>query len=396
MHVLLVTQDFPPDVGGTQTYAMEVSRGLARHGHQVTVVCPARRHQEGVDTALNAMGIRVHRVASSPNTFPFRAVSVLRRICAEGEVDVSLAVAWPSALSLGLSRSRVPLALAVHGRELLLEPVSFPGGRFLYDRVRRMAVRSADVYLPVSRYTATLLKRFGVEDEHVHVVNNGTDPDTFFSVQDTERAALRTDLGVGDRPMVLSVCRLVGRKGVDTVIKALPRILEKIPRAVYVVAGEGPDSVALKRQAEELGLRDHVVFTGRMPYATLRTAYSAADVFVLPARQADPDVEGFGIVFLEANACETPVVGARTGGIPDAIVDGETGLLVEADSPDELAGALIRLLSDKNAADRMGRQGRQRILDTFNWSAVASRIATHLNDILPHSQGVQPGRVNTS
>jgi D-alanyl-D-alanine dipeptidase len=168
---------------------------------------------------------------------------------------------------------------------------------------------------------------------------------------------------------------------VDTVIRALPRVLQTVPDAVYVVAGDGPDADYLEALARAEGVDDHVIFAGRLSWEHLRACYTAAQVFALPARQADPDVEGFGIVFLEANACETPVIGARTGGIPDAIADGQSGLLVPPDHPEALAEALVRLLSDPERASEMGRQGRRRVLDGFTWSHAAERIARILTSM---------------
>lgn len=380
MHVLLVTQDFPPDVGGTQTYSAEIARGLARSGWSVTVVCPSLPEDASVDARFRDDGLHIVRVAASYDAFPLLARRAIRRRLAEGDVDVALAVAWPSALALRLAGAR-RVALAVHGREMLLQPVSVPGGRFLYDRLRWWAVRGADRYLAVSHYSASLLAPFGVPSPAVQVVNNGTDPEVFRPAPTAEQQAVRHALGVGDRPMILSVCRLVGRKGVDTIIRAMPRVLEAVPNAMFVVVGDGPDAEALEALARGEGVAAQVLFAGRLPWDQLRACYSAAQVFALPARQAEPDVEGFGIVFLEANACETPVVGARTGGIPDAIADGESGLLVPPDDPAALASALIQLLSDPTLAQRMGKQGRERVLDGFTWSHAAERISHILKEM---------------
>lgn len=384
MKLLLCTQDFPPDVGGTQTYALEIARGIARKGHHVTVVCPERQNTASCDNDLDHAGLRVLRVASSQDTFPIKAIPVLRRLVSTGAVDVAFAVAWPSALALllaGVRRRRIPLALAAHGRELLLEPVGVPGGQAVYDAVRRRVVRRADLLLPVSRYTASLLVPFGVPATKIQIVNNGTDPDVFFPVDAAQCAALRARLGVPPGPMILTVSRLVGRKGVNTVLEALPGVLRAHPKASYVVAGDGPDRNALVALAARLGLAEHVHFLGRIPYAELRTLYTTADVFVLPAREARPDVEGFGIVFLEAGACGTPVIGADTGGIPDAIEHGRTGLLVPPDDPAALERALGELLGHPERAAAMGAAGRKRVEDTFNWQRAADHVEARLSGL---------------
>ncbi|PIQ63577.1 MAG: glycoside hydrolase [Bacteroidetes bacterium CG12_big_fil_rev_8_21_14_0_65_60_17] len=378
MHILAVTQDFPPDVGGTQTYAAEVARGLASRGHRVSVVCPARPDTSHLDTGFAAHGVHTIRVASTQDMFPLRAVPTLRGVLSREAIDVAFAVAWPSALALriaGAARRHIPLALAAHGRELLLEPVRIPGGQAAYDAIRRHVVRGADLLLPVSRYTASLLVPLGVPATRMQVVNNGTDPSVFFPVDAAQCAALRARLGVPDGPMILTVSRLVGRKGVNTVLEALPHVLRDHPDASYVVAGDGPDKDALVALARELGLTERVHFLGRFPWEDLRTLYSAANVFVLPAREARPDVEGFGIVFLEANACGTPVVGADTGGIPDAIDHEQTGLLVPPDDAAALARALSGLLADPDRAEAMGAAGRKRVEESFNWQRASEHIS---------------------
>ncbi len=383
MHILVVTQDFPPDVGGTQTYAAEMARGLARRGHRVSVVCPDRPGVRALDDEFAAAGVRTERVASTQDAFPIKAVPAVRRLLTRHNVDVAFAIAWPSALALlsaGVRRRNIPLALAAHGRELLLEPVGVPGGQAVYDAVRRRVIRRADLLLPVSRYTASLLVPFGVPATRIQIVNNGTDPDVFFPVDAAQCAALRARLGVPG-PMLLTVSRLVGRKGVNTVLEALPDVLRAHPGASYVVAGDGPDRDALVALASQLGLAEHVHFLGRIPYAELRTLYAAADVFVLPARESRPDVEGFGIVFLEAGACSTPVIGADTGGIPDAIEHGRTGLLVPPDDPAALAQALGELLGSPDSAAAMGAAGRKRVEETFNWQRAADHVEARLTGL---------------
>jgi len=372
MRLLLTTQDFPPDVGGTQTYAAEIVAGLVDAGHDITVVCPDRPGAAASDASRRC---RVVRVAASFDAFPFKAFMTVRRLLSSGAFDGAYAVSWSAVVPFWLAARtgrRIPVALAVHGRELLLEPMRTRLASWAYNTMRRNMVRHARLLLPVSRYTASLLEPFGVPSDRVHVVNNGTNPNAF---SPTDGTRIRRELDLDDRPVLLSVCRLVGRKGVDTVLKALPAVLAHRPDIMYVVAGEGPEAGDLKSLAGALGVQDNVRFVGRIPYADLPAYYSAASMFVLPARQAEPDVEGFGIVFLEANACGTPVIGARAGGVPDAIVDGETGLLVPPDDPEALARAVMELLDNPDRARTMGTAGRKRVEADLNWSAVSRRIA---------------------
>jgi phosphatidylinositol alpha-1,6-mannosyltransferase len=265
---------------------------------------------------------------------------------------------------------------AAHGRELLFNPASKTAGlRAAYARLRTALLHRVDAFVPVSTYTAGLLHERGVSPQRTHVVPNGTNPERF---QPRDGTPLREKLGLGDRSVLLTVGRLVPRKGVDTVLRALPAIAQDCPDVAYVVAGTGPDRARLERLADRLDVQDRVQFVGHVDHDQLPVYYSAADLFVMPARQDPPDVEGFGLVFLEANACGTPVIGARTGGMPDAILEGETGLLVPPDAPDALADAALRVLTNPNLARDLGQRGRHRAVHEASWDHIAERIHRHL------------------
>ena len=158
----------------------------------------------------------------------------------------------------------------------------------------------------------------------------------------------------------MTVGRLMWRKGQDMLIRALPEIVKAVPNCVYLICGTGPYEAGLRELAQSLQVDSQVIFLGSLPSEHLPSLYNLSDVFVMPNRMSEKtrDVEGFGIVFLEANACEIPVVGGRSGGTSDAVADGESGLLVDGSSPGEIAGSVIRLLQDPILAQDNGR-GRQ-------------------------------------
>ncbi len=373
MRLLFVTQDFPPDVGGIQTYSWEVATRLAERVEALEVIAPHRPSAARVDRAAPPA---VTRVRGRPDLLPVTALFTVARRAVRLRADVALHAQWQtvgaSALARWLTGYPRRIVCAAHGRELLFNPLSGrPGFGTAYDQLRRWSLAQPDALLPVSRYTAGLLREHGVSPARLRVIPNGTDPERFRPRGDR---ALRDRLGIGRRPMLLTVGRLVPRKGVDTVLRALPRIAASVPEARYVVAGTGPDRGRLERLAVRNGVRGRVHFVGHVVDDALPSYYSAADLFVMPAREAPPDVEGFGLVFLEANACGTPAVGARSGGVPDAIVDGETGLLVPPAAPTALASALASLLHAPERLTTLGRQGRTRTLRTANWDQVANHI----------------------
>jgi phosphatidylinositol alpha-1,6-mannosyltransferase len=195
---------------------------------------------------------------------------------------------------------------------------------------------------------------------------------------------------LGDRykdQVILSVGNLVARKGHDMVIRALPRLRLIVPEVTYLIVGQGSYRTQLENLARSLGIRDCVIFAEWVSAEDLPDIYALSDVFVMPSREQLEacDVEGFGLVFLEASACAKPVVGGRSGGIPDAISDGVTGLLVNPYEPEDIANALARLLTDNSLAIRLGQQGRFRVIKHFAWARIADQVQGILQSVLRES-----------
>jgi phosphatidylinositol alpha-1,6-mannosyltransferase len=216
-----------------------------------------------------------------------------------------------------------------------------------------------------------------VDAARIRVTHYGTDPSRF---QPRDATALRERLGLGSRPVLLTIARLVARKGIDTVLDALPRVLAAHPDAVYVIAGDGPEAESLKALSRRLGVERAVHFAGVVTDEELSLWYSLSDVFVMPSRSDPPDVEGFGIVFLEAAACERPVVAARAGGIPDAVAHGVTGVLVPPGDAAALGAELAALLADPARRAELGRRGRERVLADFTWDRVVDRTLAAIDE----------------
>jgi len=372
MHLLLISQDFPPDVGGIQTYAYELARRLATRCEDFAVVAPARPGADAVDASLPC---DVFRVRASYNTFGLKAWRTVRRLARQRGFDTVFHAQWSSGVGSLLARrfgGPRRLFVAAHGRELLLEPMAgIPLLGRLYNGIRTHVLHEADGLFPVSHFTRALLLDLGLPAECITVIRNGTDP-VYFHPMNAE--TLRDDLGLDHQKVILTISRLVPRKGIDTVLRALARIVPHRPDVRYLIGGSGPDRERLETLARTLNLTDRVHFLGKLPRDELRRYYNVCDVFVMPSREEKPYVEGFGIAFLEANACGKPVVGARSGGIPDAVQDGVTGLLVEPDDDGALADALLRLLTDASLAARLGQNGRRRVEEEASWDHVADQL----------------------
>jgi phosphatidylinositol alpha-1,6-mannosyltransferase len=233
------------------------------------------------------------------------------------------------------------------------------------------ALRRADAVVAVSAATARRLTELGVAPERVRVIYSGVDHKRFFP--GPPDAAVRQKHDLAGKRVILTIARLEERKGHESVLRALPAVLREVPNAVYVVAGEGPSCEMLEKLAESLGVSDHVVFAGALSDAEVGAYYRTCDVFVQPNRQTADDDEGFGLVFLEASACRKPVIGGRSGGVPEAVLDGETGLLVDGNSAQETAEALLRILTDAGLAERLASHGWTRA-QRFDWRETAAQF----------------------
>ncbi len=250
------------------------------------------------------------------------------------------------------------------------------------SRLRHTALRNADLILPVSRYTADVVQKMdGIRSSRVKVVYNAI-PNSFAKLlmgQEPASASM-AKLKKSDA-VVLSVCTLVRGnefKGVDTVIRALPKVLKAVPDLQYLVVGEGEIRGKLESLAVETGVAESVTFAGEIPDAELAELYRGCDVFVLPSRgqerQGVVGGEGFGRVYVEAALAGKPVVGSRSGGASEAVLRGRTGFVVDPDSSDEVAEALLAILQDPQLARRMGSEGRAWSLDTFSEDALSRSL----------------------
>jgi len=369
MRLLVVSQDFPPAVGGVQTWTDRVARALAR-SCEVTVLAPAAPGDEAHDATMPCPVLRWR----TPHTSAFGAILplalpwALARSGARAVLCAQTATAGAALLARRagwIDRYYV----AAHGRELRWTPLG-PAQR----RWRAAILGGAAAVFAVSRFTAGLVGGLGVPPGRVVTAPNGVDLGRFRPVDPGPWRRLAP----AGRPVVLSAGRLVRRKGIDTLLRACAALPRSLPPPALVVAGDGPDRPRLEALARGLGVPAR--FLGRVPDRDLPALYSAADLFVLAAREEpNGDVEGFGLVLLEAAACGTPSVACRSGGVPDAVDDGVSGLLVPPDDPPALAAALTRLLSDEALRRRLSCGARARAARS-GWEAAVEPIARRLAD----------------
>lgn len=385
MDILIVTQDFPPEQGGIQTYVLELARGFLARGHTVRVICPGSAKDANPLPGLKDL-VRL-KVASSFLFLPLLTY-LPRYLRRNPSVTHVLYAQWQSAAAAWLVTARrasvVPAGRAslsampgtrksfclVHGRELLTSVFGPLAPWFM-----RRAFGGLDAAFPNSNEVLRLTRDRAAPRCPLHLVHPGVDPELFRPV---DARFLRERYGLGDAPVIVSITRMVARKNLRRLIEALPGVRERVPGALMVLAGTGPEREALMQRAADLGLKDAVRFPGRIADGEMAAHYSLGDVFALPSLSSEKDVEGFGIVYLEAGACEVPVVGGRAGGVPDAVAEGETGLLVDPENTGKLTEALAELLLDRARGREMGRKARLRIQAGFTWSAAADRVLSLL------------------
>ncbi|HEX3513719.1 MAG TPA: glycosyltransferase family 4 protein [Trebonia sp.] len=368
---LIVTNDFPPRRGGIQSFVHELA--LRLDPGQLTVYAPKWEGDAAFDAA------QPFEVVRHPTSLMIGGPSVRRRAAELARSRKAEVVIYGASAPLGLitpvlRKAGVRRAIAItHGHEAGW--AALPVARQLLRRIGD----ETDVMTYLGEYfrvrvAGALSPQAGARMARLHP---GVDAGTFRPDQ-AARRVIRDRHGLGDRPVVVCVSRLVARKGQDTLLRAWPAVIEKVPDAALLIAGRGPYAKTLRQLAEQAGIAGSVIFTGPVPQEELAAHYAAGDVFSMPCRtrRGGLDVEGLGIVYLEASATGLPVVGGDSGGAPDAILEGETGYVVGGRDVKALSERLIALLQDQAGAKAMGEKGRAWVERDWNWDLTASRLRT--------------------
>lgn len=284
----------------------------------------------------------------------------------------------------------IPYVVYAYGDELL--PSRGRVRSRLGARLSRAVLRRAAAVFVISEYTRGLVLRRGVPEDRIFKIPMGAEVAAPAAPGVGEQVLVR--LGATGRPLILSVGRLIRQKGHDQLLRALPPVLAEFQRAVCVIVGQGPEEAALRSLARTLGIGGRVRITGFVSDEDLAALYEACDLFVLLSRDLSRErkVEGFGLVFLEAAARGKPAVGGATGGVPDAVLDGVTGRLVDPDEPIQATRAILELLRDKDSAHSMGAAARKRVLEELNWSRSADQVMSVVQRIA--SEGTSGRRRN--
>ncbi|WP_089101138.1 glycosyltransferase family 4 protein [Streptomyces hyaluromycini] len=376
MHkTLIVTNDFPPRPGGIQAFLHNMALRLDPE-RLVVYASTWKRGREGAEATAAFDAEQPFTVVRDRTTMLLptpgatrTAVGLLRE---HGCTSVWFGAAAPLGLMAPALRKAGAqrLVATTHGHEVGW--AQLPAARRLLGRIGD----ATDTITYLGEYTrsriATALSA-GAAGRMVQLPP-GVDEKTFHP--GSGGAEVRARLGLTERPVVVCVSRLVPRKGQDTLILAMPLILAAEPDAVLLIVGGGPYEKELRRLVRETGVEASVRFTGAVPWTELPAHFGAGDVFAMPCRtrRGGLDVEGLGIVYLEASATGLPVVAGDSGGAPDAVLDGETGWVVRGGSVEEAAERIVALLGDSELRQRMGERGRQWVEEKWRWDLLAERL----------------------
>ncbi|MFI0502084.1 glycosyltransferase family 4 protein [Streptomyces albogriseolus] len=380
MHkTLIVTNDFPPRPGGIQAFLHNMA--LRLDPERVVVYASTwKRTREGVEATAAFDAEQPFTVVRDRTTMLLPTPAVTRRAVGLLREHGCTSVWFGAAAPLGLMAPALRRAGAgrivatTHGHEAGW--AQLPAARQLLRRIGE----STDTITYLGEYTRSRIARALTPEAAARMVQlpPGVDEKTFHPGSGGDE--VRARLGLTDRPVVVCVSRLVPRKGQDTLIRAMPAILAAEPDAVLLIVGGGPYEKDLRRLAADTGVAASVRFTGAVPWSELPAHYGAGDVFAMPCRtrRGGLDVEGLGIVYLEASATGLPVVAGDSGGAPDAVLDGETGWVVPGASPAQAADRITTLLADPELRDRMGRRGREWVEEKWRWDLLADELKTLL------------------
>ena len=385
-NVAIITGHFPPcKGGGIAEWALGIARELPKIGYQTSVYATNRKdrdltvHKDESFSCVTMYGRNWHEFHK------WYSMYYMWKILNKNPETIFIATTWGMAKSYSYLKKKYPLSkmiVVAHG----LEVTRLKEGKEL--TAFKNVVNDSDLILCVSKYTKNeIIDRVdGIETNHIKFLPNGVDINRFFPVENTSGFLNRYNIPENSN-IILTLARIIRRKGHDTVIKCLPRLIKKFPNIQYVIAGphRKKDTYLdeLKLLAKELSVENHIVFVDYIPDSDLNEIYSRSQVYVMVSRTYNDigDSEGFGITFLEANACGCPVIGSTEGGIPDAVENNKNGLLVPADDIKSLTKAIEKFLEDQSFRRKIIDQGIERVNNGFTWEKLTIKMVEYLINI---------------
>jgi phosphatidylinositol alpha-1,6-mannosyltransferase len=353
MKTLLFTLEYPPFKGGVANYY----ENLVKHWPKPDEIFVL----DNVDNSLISKKIWPRWL---PALFKLAKVVKRKKI---NHVLVGQILPLGTVAYLASKFKKFEYSIIIHGLDFSL------ASRGLKKRwLSKKILSSAKNIICGNSYTAKLVEDFLGDKKKIIVVNPGVNIQK--STVGNRQSEIKKKHNLENKIVLLTVGRLVKRKGVDTVLESLPKVLKQNSNLIYVVAGSGPEEKNIKKIITKLKLEKNVLIIKNPTDEDKNAWYEVCDIFIMPARNIDGDYEGFGIVYLEANLAGKPVIAGKSGGVGDAVVDGKNGLLVDPESREEISFAILSLIKNKDEKKRLGEQGRERAIKNFNWEKQAKII----------------------
>ena len=368
--VLLITNDFPPRDGGIESYLRDFCARL--DSENLVVLASSRAAEDKLRAYDESLPYRVYRMRDSVLLpLPHVARRAAQIIRTERIDTVWFGAAAPLGLLADACRraGATRIVATTHGHEVGWSML--PVARQVLGRIGK----SSDVVTYISRYTRSRFAAAFGPRAAFERLPSGVNIERF-SPNPEAGQEIRQRHGIGkSQPLIVCISRLVRRKGQDMLIRIMPEVLRQHPDAQLLIVGVGPLKRELETLAEKLGVSEQVIFAGKVSFEDLPAYYNAATVFAMPARTRGRglDVEGLGIVYLEAQACGVPVVAGNSGGAPETVIDGETGIVVDGGSRSSITAGLLEILDNPQRAAAMGCRGREHVVESWTWEVMAAR-----------------------
>lgn len=377
MKILVFTLDLSPDSGGVAIFLNNLCLQLCRQGHNVDVLTLSGKSNE----TDKKQPYRVYRYS------PFKRFSSLKPILStiylhqKNRYQVLFMGHFTTSHALGVfllyKLLGIPYVILSHGNDLTRYSIHNKAS----EVIARLLLNNVSLVFANSRFTAECLQKRKYSGR-IEILNPGVDVKQFCPQVDTGGICKKYELE--GRCVLMTVSRLSAKKNIDGVLRALPKVIQQIPNVLYLIVGDGEERENLEALTDKLHIRQYIHFLGHTENSKLPALYCSADVFVMPSYETKDtgDTETFGISFIEASACGKPVIAGRSGGIADAVIDGKTGILVEPHNVNEIADAIICLLTNQNLSLQIGKAGRQRVEHELSWEKVGNRLIKYLQSVI--------------
>lgn len=366
---LLITLDFPPNIGGIAVYYKNICENLPIDA--IHVLAPDIPYHEIFDSTVKYAIHRKKMISSSFFAWPKWKVSIqeAQNIIKKENIQALLVgniLPCGTVAFILKMKLNIPYYIFIHGMD-----VSMIRGR--KKILAKKIMKNASIIFSNSNFTKHTIESFGISQEKIITVYPCPNP--LPQADDLEIITLRNAHGLHDKKILLTVGRLVERKGHDMVLKAMAEVVKKYENTVYIIAGSGPNKENLKNMVHGLRLEDNVIFVENASDKEISALYELCDIFIMASRQLDNnDYEGFGIVYLEANLFSKPVIAGRSGGVTEAVINSINGILVNPTDTKEISSSIIYLFDNPHQAHILGMQGMDRVKHKFQWWEQAKKI----------------------